>query len=336
MSEAKDTIYRQLTLLKLIPRYPGSVSTSDLIERLKDHGFKVTQRTLQRDLGNRLSVLFPLLCDESEKPFRWSFRPEIHLDLPSMDATTALTFYLAEQQLSGQLPLAVVNQLRPQFDHARKVLEQLHHNNLTHWVKNVRAIPNGKTLIPAPIEQPIWQEVTTALLEQRCLQVEYLSRATETLKSFCLHIHGLVTRYSSSYLVARVDGYDDLRQFALHRIQQAKVEETQAAIDPDFDIDQYISKGAFAGASEDTLITLVADIHPHIAWLLNETPLSKEQQITALGGDTDWKRLTARVQKDQETLWWIHGLNANIRVHEPVEWVEQIKGNLSALQQLYS
>lgn len=335
MSEAKDTIYRHLTLLRLIPRHPASVSTSDLIEKLKDHGFKVTQRTLQRDLSSRLSVLFPLISDETEKPYRWSFSPDIHMDLPCMDATTALTFYLAEQQLLGQLPLAVVNQLRPQFNHARKVLEQLHHNNLTHWLKSVRAIPNGKTLIPAAIAQPIWKEVTTALLEQRCLQVEYLSRTSESLKTFQLHIHGLVTRYSSSYLVARVDGYEDLRQFALHRIQQAKASEDKAVIDPNFDIDQYINKGAFAGANEDEFITLVADIHPQVAWLLSETPLSNDQEITELPWDTDWKRLTAKVQKDQETLWWIHGLNANIRVHEPIEWVEQIKNSLEKLQNLY-
>lgn len=50
MSEAKDTLLRLIALLRLIPRAPGRISTTTLLEKLKDDGFSVSLRTVQRDL----------------------------------------------------------------------------------------------------------------------------------------------------------------------------------------------------------------------------------------------------------------------------------------------
>ena len=60
MSDPKDTLYRQITLLQLIPRYPGHISTPVLIEKLKEWG-----------LSNRLSYYFPLICHDEEKWQGW-------------------------------------------------------------------------------------------------------------------------------------------------------------------------------------------------------------------------------------------------------------------------
>ncbi len=72
MSQAKDTVARLLTLLRHIPRAPSFVATTTLQEKLRDRGFSVDMRTVQRDL-NRLSSLFSLMCDERVTPYRWSF-----------------------------------------------------------------------------------------------------------------------------------------------------------------------------------------------------------------------------------------------------------------------
>ncbi|BAP45441.1 transcriptional factor [Pseudomonas sp. StFLB209] len=79
---------------------------------------------------------------------------------------------------------------------------------------------------------------------------------------------------------------------------------------------------------------MVADIHPQVAELLSETPLSHEQSIDDLPSQT-WKRLCARVPLDRETLWWIFGLNENIRVHAPQVWVDEIRQRLKSMQQFY-
>ncbi|NLD14109.1 MAG: WYL domain-containing protein [Gammaproteobacteria bacterium] len=322
MADPKDTLLRQLVTLQLIPRAPGRIATTVLQEKLAERGFEVNLRSLQRDLKERLSLQFPLICDESEKPFRWSFAAGTQISMPSLDTPTALTLHLAEEHLRTLLPASVADLLNPQFDAARQHLQALSSNHLASWANSVRALPNGKTLIPAPIDGQIWQQVSEALLHKQQIRIQYLSRNQGEVRPFHLHPTGLVSRYSISYLIARVEGYDNLRHFALHRIRSVETLDDKAITPADFDIDRYIQQGAFSMSSGETT-RLIADIHPQLAWILRETPLSHEQSIEPIA-ESDWFRLEAVVPMDQETLWWIMGLGERIRVREPGEWVGEI------------
>jgi predicted DNA-binding transcriptional regulator YafY len=58
-----DTILRFLTMLQMLPRAPRKIDTATLERRLRDEGYTVTRRTIQRDL-HQMARIFPLLCDE--------------------------------------------------------------------------------------------------------------------------------------------------------------------------------------------------------------------------------------------------------------------------------
>ena len=335
MSEGKDTLLRLLTTLQLIPRYPGRISAPVLQEKLADRGFSVDLRSLQRDLKERLSAQFPLMCDESVRPYRWSFTPDSQVSLPAIETPAALTLCLAEEHLRSLLPASVADQLLPQFKAARKHLDSLEHNHLAGWAKRVKALPNGKALIPAPIEEEVWVQVSQALLHHKKIELDYLSRAQKQAKTFLLNPVGLVSRYSVSYLIAQVEGYDNFRHFALHRIKKAQVLDEAANPLPDFDLDAYIASGALSIPIGEEHTRLVADVHPQLAWILKETPLSEEQQLTPIES-SEWERLEAKVRLDQETLWWIYGLNDKIRLHEPQVWVDEVQTMLHNLYQMYS
>lgn len=49
-----DTLLRYLEMLRLIPKEPKSISTTELFEKLQNNGYDVELRTVQRDL-NKLS-----------------------------------------------------------------------------------------------------------------------------------------------------------------------------------------------------------------------------------------------------------------------------------------
>lgn len=68
MSDLRDTLFRYLALLQLIPRAPGRISTPVLKAKLEQRGFQIDTRSLQRDLRDRLSLHFPLTCDDDQKP----------------------------------------------------------------------------------------------------------------------------------------------------------------------------------------------------------------------------------------------------------------------------
>lgn len=333
MSQAKDTVARLLTLLRHIPRTPGYIATTTLLEKLRDRGFSVDMRTVQRDL-NRLSGSFSLLCDDNAIPYRWSFTEVAQLDLRDIDPPTALALHLAESHLKSVLPQSVLDLLEPQFRRAYNHLDNLNNNGLAAWARRVRAKPNGKALKPAQVDSAVWQAASTALLEKKQLKVNYLSRSKETLKELVIHPAGFVSRHSISYLIGTVEGYDDPRQFALHRIQYAEFLDTPAKEHASFDIDDFLNSG-FNSPTPIKEIELVADVSPSIAWLLSETPLSAEQQLEVLP-DSNWCRLHVNVPDDQETLWWVFGLNSNIRVYEPKAWVVEIRTKLAWLTNHYS
>lgn len=330
MSEIRDTLFRYLALLQLIPRSPGRISTPVLQEKLHERGFQIDTRSLQRDLRDKLALHFPLGCDDSQKPYRWYFDRDFHCSLPALDVPSALTLVLAEEYLKGLLPPVVVGQLTPQFRDARQLLDDLEANGLSQWARRVRAIPNGKALLPAPLAESTWQTVAQALLEQRALDVSYLSRSAEEEKRFTLHPQGLVSRHSVTYLLATVNDYTDIRQFALHRIEEATLSEAAWREANGFDLDDYIRSGAFGYRQSSKDVTLIADVAPQVAWLLTETPLAVEQHLAPLPG-SDWQRLTAKVPNDQQTLWWLMGMGANVAVLSPEAWQSEILDTARAI-----
>lgn len=332
MSDMKDTLLRQLALLRLIPESPRYTSTAILHEKLQERGFAVNLRSVQRDLV-RLSVMFPLISEEKGGRNAWCFSEGASLDLRDMESPTALALTLAEDHLQSLLPQTVLSLMAPQFRKARAYLDSMEKNQLSNWSRRVRAVPNGKSLLPAQIDAEVWTSISLALLEHKQLAVSYLARGKTQASEFILHPAGIVSRHATSYLIASVNDYNDLRQFALHRIRTAQVLDKTAKPHKHFNVDNYIREELNTGSTIKPVL-LVAEIAPNIAWLLNETPLAEQQSILPLE-NSDWFRLEVTVPDDTETLWWVFGLGEHVCVQQPQHWREKIAQKLSDMQQLY-
>ncbi|MDR1850226.1 MAG: WYL domain-containing protein [Zoogloeaceae bacterium] len=336
MTISKDRLFRHLAMLRLIPRAPRSISAPELLEKLRAEQFEIDLRSLQRDLAGRLSLDFPLQCDERERPYRWSFPKDApQFGFPALDTPTALAFVVAERHLRKLLPPCVLSLLTPHFDLAHRQIFGMERNPLAHWAASVRALPNGKALEPAEVDPHIWDQVAMALLERRQLEIRYLSRSKGEHKTLRVHPAGMVSRHSVSYLIGMVEGYADARQFALHRIEAANCLDEPAREPAGFDVDDYIQKGGFNNPGPVGQQMLVADVAPQVAWLLRETPLSAEQSLKPLP-ESDWQRLRAEVPDDQETLWWLFGLGEHVRIHAPESWILAIKTRAESMVKLYS
>lgn len=341
LESARDPLLRNLILLRMIPRYPSSISTTELHEALAREGFEISLRSLQRDLDGKLSQHFDLLCSKDDpdpaiaslRPYRWSYQPHVRPGLPLMSAAEAMAFQLCEGHLRHLLPPGVLGQLEPHFAEARQTLNKREGSRHAHWLDRVRSLPNGKALLPAVVAPDIWEKVATAVLEQRQLQVDYFSRVKGEVKPMTLHPKGLVSRGPTTYLIASVGDYRDIRHFALHRIQRAEVIEARAR-DDDFDMDAYLPTAAFTPRQGTGMVELVADVHPQLAWTLRETPLSEGQSLELLP-DSDWQQLRANVPDDQETLWWVFGLGEKIRVWAPHQLAGKLTDKISTVQKLY-
>jgi len=310
-----DTFMRQWHMLRLIPRFPSKASTSQLAHSLADEGFEVTRRTLQRDLA-KLAVIYPLVCDERNKPFGWSWSSDAaFLDIPSMDSHTALAFWMANQHLKPLLPTTTLKKLQPHFDAAKEVLNHIETNHgAPAWRKKVRVLPQGQELKAVQVDDDVQQQVYDGLLRNRKIMVTYKARCEAHAKEYALNPLGMVLKDGISYLVCSIKNYSDIRLLTLHRIQKASVLDQPLSIPDGFNLDAYIQSGEFGFRLQGT-IAFKALFSKAAALHLGERPLSDEQMMRVQ--DDERVLITASIQDTSELRWWLLGFGSQVEVLQP-------------------
>jgi predicted DNA-binding transcriptional regulator YafY len=318
-----DPLLRNLTLLQLIPRDPGRIATTTLQEKLAERGYVIDMRSLQRDLKGKLSQAFPICCDDSERPYRWYYDRDASTNLPAQDPASALALVMAQEHLKDLMPPAVSHAIAPIFNQAHQALHAASSNRLINWSSRVRAISGGKKLKQAQVQGEVWYRLSNALLNRQVVEAVYLSRNKESVKTFKLHPQGIVNRQHVTYLLAMNGDYEDVRQYALHRIQSAECLEEPCRESPNFDIDDYIAQGGFDYRNSSDTLKLKARVRHDLAWMLSETPLAESQVLTS-DPEEGWYQLEAEVPDDGQTFWWLLAQSARVDVLEPRHWREEI------------
>ena len=315
-----ESILRQITMLRLIPRAPKKVDPPTLTSHLAEKGFQTTTRTVQRDLNN-LSRVFPLGCDERSRPFGWSWTEDAPLtDMPGMDPQTALTFQLADQYLAQALPRPTLSYLEKHLDRASEILNQLGSaNGLSEWKERVRILHNRQPLNAPDVSLEVIHQVYQAVLDNRPLTIEYRPRYAEDNAYFDYRLHpvGLIFRGHRIYLVAfdpEEEAERQIRHFLLHRMRSAEVHEGECLRPENFDLDEYIDRGKF-DFDVGTPIRIHVRFDDEAARHLEETPLSDDQQLRpSTDGTVD---LRATVNDTMELRWWLLGFGDSIEVLAP-------------------
>ena len=308
------TALRMIEMLRMIPREPRKISTGELRERLADMGYKTTPRTIQRDLLT-LSGSYPLVCDERNIPYGWSWsKCASAMSLPGMDTATALTFLLTEQYLAEMLPKAVLKSMDPHFKQATQVLKTTG-NGMQAWQGKVRMLPRYQPLMKPKIKAEVVEVIYDALFRKQRLAAHYKPRNGE-VRDYELNPQGLAFRDAVIYLVASQKEYDNVVMFALHRFIKATVLDTPSRTPEDFDFDSWISRGGYNAMDRLEPVNLVALFQSKIAEHLHETPLSYDQVIRP---DTDgWSEVKATVMDTQQLRWWLQGFGDKVVVISPI------------------
>ena len=329
-----DTLMRQWQMLRLIPRHPSKVSTTQLMHSLADDGFTTTQRTLQRDL-TQLSRVYPLLCDDRDKPYGWSWSADANVhEVPGIDSDTALAFYLAEKHLEPLLPRTTMERLGPHFRRAKEVLDQADADRGNPaWRSKVRVLHRGPGLKNPAIASDVQSAVYDALLRNHRLDVHYLRRGEADTKHYELNPLGLVLKDGLFYLVCSMWHYKDIRLLTLHRMQAAGVMDVPCTSPDGFDLDDYIASGELDFAVGGN-IKLKARINNQVATHLQERPLHEDQVLTECD-DGDYI-LESTTQDTQELRWWLLGFGENVEVIEPLRLREEFRDISNAMAATYS
>jgi predicted DNA-binding transcriptional regulator YafY len=335
MATNQQSLLRQWHMLRMVPRAPSRITVRELSERLRAADFRVTERTVQRDL-RELALVFPVEVDEREKPFGWSWlRDASSFDLPGLTVPEALTLTLVEQHLRHHLPPVTVESLRPHFRSAARTLSAVEDSAPSRaWLDKVRSVVPQQPLVAPRMDEACQRVVYLALMQDRQLRLHYRKRdADEPIVYAAVHPLAVVQRGGLVYLVCMFGQYEDVRTIALHRIQQAEALYEPARGKPGFDIDAYIASGQFGVIAGDP-VRLRAVFSRAAGEHLFETPLSADQALTS--GDGGRLHLTATVPNTRALVWWLLGFGDGVVIQEPASLREELAGIAQRMAAAYS
>jgi len=310
-----ETLMRQWHMLRLVPRHPSKKGTSDIMNRLADEGFKITQRTIQRDLM-AFSDIFPLVCDERSRPYGWSWMADgTVMDIPGMDSHTALAFHLADKHLEHLLPGETIRHLRSHFDKAKQVLDAIPTDSgAPAWSEKIRVVRRSQFLDPPVVMPEVQEQVYEAVLLNRRLKFTYCARHHGETKEYGVNPLGIVLKDGVIYLICTYWDFTDIRLMVLHRISKVEKIDIPLVRPVGFNLDDYIASGKLE-FSDGGEIKLKAHISSDVAYHLNERPLHKDQCITDVSDGK--KQLEVTVNDTSEIRWWMLGFGDQVTVLEP-------------------
>lgn len=320
-----NTAVRYLTMLRMVPRFPKSITTTELAARLDEQGFSVTMRSIQRDL-EKLSADFPLLVDEDTRPFQWSFDREATMDIiPALDLPAALTFELAKAYLSPMLPPRALSHLKPHFDEAHRTLLR-ERNPLGQWPDRVRVINRGLGGLRPAIDADVLETVTEALLREYQCKLTYQARSWSEPEDIVVHPFGLIFRDPNVYLIGTIDGREGIRQMVLHRATTGELVEQPVDRPDDFDLDLYIYSGAMGILRSDEPVFLRLRCDKPALNHLMESPLGFDQMTREI--DNQSFEISVTVGDTQDLRWWLTAQAVHCDILEPAWLREEIETTL--------
>ena len=344
-NEPKDAILRQWVMLQLIPREPGGITTQQLRKQLAeaDPLYDVHKRTIERNLMQLMSI-FPSL-DYREHPGGnlWFWERDTVIDIPKLDAKSALMFRLAEAFLTPMFPRSTLDELRPHFRQAEKALKEIDQVGYARWPDKVRLIQNSIQLRHPEVLPEVMATVHAALFEDRRFEARYRVRSGER-RDFEISPRGLVFRDGIVYAVCTLSDHADLRQLPLHRMESATLTDTPVIPLPDFNLDRYVREyfdyplRALQANHEHrneipetlklkVLMDEISAVH------LQESPLGKDQreERTAEGQ----VRITATVANTERLRWWLLSYGDRIEVVGPPELRVEIGQMIQRMSERY-
>ena len=329
----KESFKRKLDLLCAIPRLPRKISTEDLQKKLQTLGYRISLRSIQRDL-NTLSSAYPVQGDNA-KPQGWGWLAEAPaLVMPAIAAHSALGLSMIQSQIQDVLPSAVKSYLDPWVALARDSMKtQKEHLRSRRISDCFRVLPRSMPFKAPKIRADVHQAVVDALLSGRQLELRYRAQSSGATKSYVAHPLAIVVVDVSAYLVCTINDYLEPRTLAMHRILVAKCSTDIAKVPAGFSLDGYIAEDHFGVRFSDQQLRLQVRLKKIWANLLAEAPVADDQTVS---DDADgWSVVNATVADTIQLRRWLYGYGADVEVLRPPSLRQEFAAAVTAAAQFY-
>ena len=299
-------VIRQWRILKRIEagRYTTAQDLAD------EHG--VTERTIRRDIEALQEAGFPLYDERTDGRKVWRLIEGYKQRLTqtfTLAELSALFFSKNLMSFLGGAPFA--QDVESAFE---KIREALPERSLPYLAR----IQDLFSARPDPWKdysekQDVIAALIDAVLHQRQAQIAYFSFNSKRTKAYTIDPYRVVYYHGGLYLYARAHEYNEVRTFAVERIQKIEVLDHSFQIPSDFNVSEY-ARGAFgiAGGKPEAVEVVFA---PEMAGYIRERVWHESQEIEDGPGGSVVVRM--QVTPGFELQSWIKGFLPHVRVVKP-------------------
>lgn len=289
--------------------------------------FEVSPRTIARDMEYLRDMLdAPVEYDESRKGYYYS---ETNYSLPSINILESELFAVcvAEKALEQYAGTPLYDRLASAFDKIKSFLPETVRVN-TSWInRHISFLDGSRTTI----RPGIWETVARALRQGNSLRIVHRPPNREPIVREVDPYH-LVVAQGQWYLIAHCHLKNDIRIFALSRIDEARITPVAFALPDDFDFKKYMGAtfGIMAEAEEYTARILFDPAEaPYVRERIwHETQRIEENRDGSL-------ILSFTTNSHLEVKRWVLSWGAGAKVLEPAWLAKEVHRELAAAVKRY-
>ncbi len=310
-------VIRQWRILKRIEagRYTSAQDLAD------EHD--VTERTIRRDIEALQEAGFPLYDERTDGRKVWRLIDGYKQRLTqtfTLSELSALYFSKNLMSFLGGAPFA--QDLELAF---AKIQEALPEKSLP-YLARIQELFSAR---PDPWKdyskkQDVIGALIDAVLHQRQARISYFSFNSKRTKTYTLDPYRLVYFHGGLYLYARAREYEEVRTFAVERIEHIEVLDQNFEVPKDFSVSEY-AKGAFGitgGKPEGVEIVFAAEMANYI----RERVWHESQSLEEKPDGSVVLRMS--VAPGFELQSWIKGFLPHVQVVKPARLRETIAADL--------
>src|SRR5262245_24609949 len=310
-------LIRQWAILKQIEHNRWTT-----ISDLADHHV-VSTKTIRRDLAALMEAGFPLYDERYEGKVYWRLNEEYKgLPLASLSLSEIAALYFSKKVLINLAAPPFSNDIESAFKKIESALPE----------KNVEFLDSLDSMISVRADAPkdldqhkgTIRSLMEAIGEELRIRMNYYSVHSQKRKSYTVHPYRLMYFRSGLYLFAYVEEYQQIRTFAVERIESIEKLGDHFEKPADFTVENYLGSafGVIKEEPSDVEIVFGADVAEYV----RSRVWHPSQQVREIGGG----RITLKmhVGGEFELASWVLSFGASATVIAPERLRRRVENDL--------
>ena len=292
----------------------------------------VTTRTIRRDLEALQEAGFPLYDVSDDGPKRWKLgrRPFQELDQTTFSLAELSALYFSRALVERLAIPTFEEDLKSAFAKLESALGPRMRQFLDRLPQALQAKPGPTRTHDDDHQRKVTVRLLDAVLHHRRLTMRYHSLSSKREKTYQIDPYRLVYAQGSLYLFAYVALYQQVRTFAVERIQQlTPLDETFTPVEDVTEAAWPHSLGIYHGKPEQVQLEFASEIAPYVqerTWHPSQMTTLRKNGALAL---------TMNVSLDTSLQNWIRSFGSSVRVISPQTLIDNITDDLERTRAHY-